>query len=229
MIQFTGESGFYVRSDGSFIAFMDNSSVSMGDAILKAEAKGETKVYPFVAQASTPDRDREGEILLQKGLSFEPFKEHGEFNWNHIPHAMTGLPTGQKAWFEEPGWKCQGEIIAGLPILPGYTTDMIVQQHNQLKKAGHDRGLCVSVEGKVQARSPEGRYVLKADIYNIAHTFRPQNVNCSVAMLTKSLAGVAPMLFRDQFYDGLNKNLSVEGIKPTMKQDLEGGDRKSVV
>lgn len=223
MFQSGNENGFYVKSDGSFFAFMDNSTVSLGDALLKAEAKGETKVYPFVGQASTADKDREGEILLQKGLNFAPFKEHGEFNWNHIPHAMTGIPTGEKAWFESPGWKCQGEIISGLPIIPGYTTDMVIQQHNQLKKAGHERGLCLSVEGKVQERSVDGRYVLKADIYNIAHTFRPQNINCTVAMLTKSMAGLAPILYRDEYYSQLHKNLAIQGAEPLMKEDLEGG------
>ena len=224
MFQVGNENGFYVKSDGSFYAFMDNSSINFGDSILKAEAKGETKVYPFIGQASTPDKDREGEVLIQKGLNFVPFMEHGEFNWNHIPHAMTGIPTGKKAWFEEPGWKCQGDIISGLPILPGYSTDMIVQQHNQLKKAGCDRGLCLSVEGKVQVRSACGRYVLKADIYNIAHTFRPQNVNCSLAMLAKSMAGEAPMLCRDDYYTELNKSLAMQAVRPMMKEDLEGGD-----
>jgi len=222
------EYGFYVRSDGSFYAFVDASDIGFGEPVLKAEKKGQTKVYPFIGTASTPDKDREGDIVIQKGLNFAPFKEFGEFNWNHIPHAMTGVPTGKKAWFEEPGWRCQGEIISNLPIFDGYTTDMVVQQHNQLKKAGFNRGLCLSIEGKIQKRSGDGRFVAKADIYNIAHSFRPQNINCTVTMLAKSMMGKTPLLMRDRYYEKLDKALAVPAVKDFTKEDLEGGDDRTV-
>jgi len=229
MIEQINENGFYVRSNGRFYAFMENTEFGLDDPILKATVKGKTKVFPFTAKASTSDRDREGEVLFQKGLNFNPFKEYGEYNFNHMSHAMTGVPTGKKAWYEEPGWYCQGEIISGLPILDGYTTDMMVQQHNQLKKSGSNRGLCVSLEGKVIKRhSKDVRCVLKADIFNIAHTFRPQNVNCTLSMLAKAMRGETEVLCRDQYYDQLDKSLAVSDIGSYTKEDLEGSGHSSL-
>lgn len=216
MLEVLQSHGFYVRSDGSFFAHA-------GDVVLKAEPRGETTVYPFKARYSTPDKDREKEICIQKGLNFDPFKEHGEFNWNHIAHASVGLPTGEKAWYDEAGWCGQGEIIKGMPIWPGYDTDMVVQQHNQFKKGGFQRGLCCSIEGKVTKRSACGRYIEKADVYNVALTFRPINPNCTVNLLTKSMAHLLPIIEGDAFY----RSLSMSSTAAFQKEDLEGaGDSR---
>jgi hypothetical protein len=217
MIEVGDENGLYVRNDGSFYAFC-------GDVILKADQPANSLFCQFTGIASTADQDRDKEVILQKGLDFSPFIEHGEYNWNHIPHAMVGEPTGRKAWYDGGKWLSEGRIIKGLPIWDGYTTDMVIQQHNQLRKSGTNRGLCQSIEGKVMQRSPCGRYVQKATVYNIALTFRPVNPNCTVAVLAKSLMGQSPILQRDSWY----KSLSVPEIQPAMKEDLEGGDDESI-
>ncbi|MGZ3772958.1 MAG: hypothetical protein ACXVCY_04230 [Pseudobdellovibrionaceae bacterium] len=208
---------FFVRSDGYFQA-------DLGCVLLKAEQIGETEGYHFSGTASTQDEDREGEVLIQKGLDFSPFVEHGEFNWNHINHAIVGYPVGKKAWFEDGVWKAEGEIIRGLPISKNYDTDMVVQQHNQLQKAQTGRGLRMSVEGQVEKRSQSGKFVEKAKIYNIALTFRPQNPNCSLTMLAKSMSGKAQLESNDSFY----KSLSVSDAQPFMKQDLEGASQDNL-
>ena len=147
---------FMVRSDGTFRAMFGGIEMDL----LKAQGRNGAIVYPFQGICSTEDKDIEGEVLIQKGLDFVPFMEHGEFNWNHIPFAMVGVPTGKKAWFEGKVWKSEGEILGGLTALSmngrDYTTDQIVAQHNALKKSGHPRGLCQSVEGKVIERSSCG-------------------------------------------------------------------------
>jgi len=224
MISIEHENGFFVRSDGSFRACFGG----IESDLLKAVQKNNTVVYPFQGICSTPDKDLEGEALLQKGLNFTPFMEHGEFNWNHIPFAMVGVPAGKKAWFEDPVWKSQGEIIGGLTVLEQngvkYTSDQIVQQHNALRKSGHTMGLCQSVEGKVVKRSDCGKFVKKADIYHIALTFHPINQGTSVDLLAKSLAGRVEILTGDRFYDSVEKGaaLAVSNAKPFMQEDLEG-------
>jgi hypothetical protein len=212
MLEVTHSNGFFVRSDGTFWAH-----AGLDSFILKAEQRGDTLAYPFKARYSTPDKDREKETVIQKGLNFSPFKEHGVFNWNHIGHAEVGVPTGEKAWFDEAGWQGQGEIIKGMPIWPGYDTDMVVQQHNQFKKGGFQRGLCCSIEGKVTKRSNDGRYIEKADVYNVALTFRPINPNCTVS-LSKALAHQLPIIEGDAFY----RSLSASGAAPFFPEDLEG-------
>lgn len=213
MFSIESENSFYVRSDGSFTAHF-------GDVILKAVKSHESHVYPFEAIASTGAKDIEGQTLLQKGLNFDPFKLFGKFNWNHMSQTMTGFPTGKKAWYDAEGgfWKCEGEIVGGMPILPNFTTDMMVSQHNALKKAGIPKGLCVSIEGKVREKSKDGRFVMKADIYNIAHTFQPINQNCSLSFLAKSFAGQIEVKTADGFYKALDEAKA----EPMVKQDLEG-------
>lgn len=216
------ENSFMVRSDGSFRALFGGIEMNL----LKAQNKNGAVVYPFQGVCSTEDRDIEGETLIQKGLDFAPFMDMGEFNWNHIPFAMVGVPVGKKAWFDDKVWKSQGEILGGLTAMTHngmtYTTDQIVEQHNALKKAGMNKGLCQSVEGKVVERSPCGHYVKKATIYNIALTFQPINGGTNVDMLAKSLAGKSEILTADRWYDSVEKSLSVTNAQPVMKEDLEG-------
>lgn len=208
---------FIIRSDGSFNA--DIGSVDLIKAIKTPEGEG----YHIVARASTPDKDRDGEVLLQKGLNFDPFKEHGELNWNHIPHCMIGVPVGKKAWLDEQGWMIEGMVVKGMPIWDGYTSDDVIKQHNQLKKSGFNRGLCCSVEGKVTERSEDGKYVQKADIYNVALTFRPVNPTCTVSVLAKSMAHHAILETNDAFY----KSLAVSNASAFVKEDVEGGSPES--
>lgn len=213
---------FFIKSDDTFQAYL-------GDVILKAKKVGETEGWHFEAVCSTPDNDREGETLLQKGLNFEPFMDSGEFNWNHIPHAMVGVPCGKKAWFSKGNWHCEGVLLKDMPIAPGYTTNQVVQQHNQLRKAQTNRGLCTSVEGKVRQRSKCGKYVQKADIYNIAVTFRPVNPNCTLQMIAKSMDGGAELAIQDAYYEAeLAKALSATGASAFTKEDLEGSATPSL-
>lgn len=216
-----------IRSDGMFYAHM--GEVSIGDIILKAEQRKEVKVFPFQAVASTPEEDREGEVLLQKGLNFEPFKRYGCFNWNHIPFTMVAMPTGRKAWLEKSMWMCEGEIVSGLEIYRDpitkavITSDMIVNQHNTLKKAGYTNGLHVSVEGKATKRSKCGKFVEKADILHIALTFIPINPSCSLKMIAKSMERKIECQVSDTYYDTI-KSMSAQGAGQFAKSDSEDGN-----
>lgn len=205
--------GLIVKSDGSFFSHFGEMD------LIKAETKEGVTAYHFAGVCSTPDKDREGEALLQEGLNFDNFNSSGEFNWNHVPHLLVGYPNGKGAYFDQGIWKAQGIIIPGLEVARGYNTDQIVQQHNQIKKAGLKKGLCMSVEGKVKERSLCGKYVKKAEIWNIALTFRPVNPNCTVELLAKSMDGKARIIENDDFY----KSLGMGQIAPFVKQDIEGG------
>ncbi len=217
--------GLIIRSDGSFFAHLGD----IDSLILKSQKIGDTEGWHFKAIASTASKDRDGEVMLQKGLDFSPFKDSGEFNWNHISHALVGVPYGDKAWFDKSTsrWMCEGLLLKGMPIWDGYDSDMVVKQHNQFAKAQVGRGLCTSIEGKVIERSDCGKYVKKAKIYNVALTFRPVNPDCtlnSLNALAKSMDHQLPIVCDNEFY----KSMGNADIAAFVKQDVEGGDEESL-
>jgi hypothetical protein len=210
------QNGFVMRPDGNFFAHAGNVS----SQLLKAQTNESGSIsFPFEGRASTSSKDRQGESLLQKGLDFSPFIDSGEFNFNHIPHTFVGVPIGDKAWYEPEGWMCKGEILGDMPVIQTeagvFTTTQMVARHNALKKAGHAKGLCLSVEGKVTKRSDCGSFVKKAKIFNIALTFRPINPNCSLNMLAKAFSGDCRLIESESFY----KSLKDDQIKSCRDSD----------
>jgi hypothetical protein len=157
---------------------------------------------------STEARDRQGEIVLQKGLDFADFVKNGWFNDNHCkdtdgvvgyPEAVqyfqkgAVLPNGKKApsnghWAE--GYMLQGHDRA----------DRLWKLGKALQGTG--RSLGYSVEGNIHRRiGPKtifqksskgkgtwvGNTVASATVRNVAVTNCPVNVQSGLEMLAKSL------------------------------------------
>ena len=165
-----------------------------------SKAAGRTRRIAGVI--STETRDRQNEIVIQKGLNFEPFLAHGFFNDNHSKDtdAVVGwpekvqqftkgdkLPNGELAksnctWAE--GYLLEGD---------GSTrADKIWSLHQAIKKSGSPRTLGFSIEGSVNKRlGPGRRIVAEATVTNCAVTNCPVNTDTKLESLAKSLSVVA--------------------------------------
>jgi len=135
--------------------------------------------YKIGGYASTEALDRQGEILVQKGLDFSEFLEYGWFNDNHSK-ATTGIVGyPELAEFHRgKGWYVQGYLIKGYE-----PAERIWALARALQKSTNRR-LGFSVEGKTIAR--QNNKILKAKIKNVAITNSPINPECTLEILAKS-------------------------------------------
>ena len=136
---------------------------------------------------TTQRKDRQGEILVSKGLDFSEFLSHGHFNDNHSQDtsAIVGYP--EKVEFHNSlkdfginsqGWTCEGYILKGTK-----KADAIWELAKALQGVPN-RKLGFSVEGKVERRAD--KTIEKAKIRHVAITNCPVNTDCTWEVLEKS-------------------------------------------
>lgn len=128
--------------------------------------------------ASTEALDRQGEVVLQQGLDFSEFVQHGYFNDNHNQNtaAVVGIP--EMANYEHgKGWYVEGSLLKGTKR---------AEEIWELAKALSDtpRKLGFSIEGKVQRR--DSNKIVKAIVRHVAITNSPVNTECTWGVLAKS-------------------------------------------
>ena len=158
--------------------------------------------------ASTEDGDRQGEILMQKGLDISDFINHGYFNYDHDNSIILGYPM-PTCKVDSKGLYVEGTLLKGIP-----EADRLWNLAIALKKSNAPRQVGFSVEGKVLER--DGNRIVKAKIYNIALTTNPVNTNCSWEAVVKSFRGGT-----DTVLDRLDKSL--EAGYETNPTEMEGG------
>jgi len=149
-----------------------------------AEAGKERRIGGFV---STDHLDRQGEVLIQEGLDFDPFLTKGWFNDNHSPDTdgVIGYPE-----FAElrtlPGGLHKGWYVEGY-LLKTPRADGIWNLATELQK--HDRKLGFSVEGSIGERdASNSKQVRKAIVREVAVTKCPVNTKTALNVLAKSLS-----------------------------------------
>jgi hypothetical protein len=134
---------------------------------------------------STQDQDRQGEVVLQRGLDFSEFISAGWFNDNH-DKATTGI-VGYPD-------KVEKRTVNGKPthyvegyLLPGYPrADEIWRLAQSLQKT--NRRLGFSIEGSVLRREGlEGKTIAQAKVRNVAITNCPVNTSTGLEILAKSM------------------------------------------
>jgi len=127
---------------------------------------------------STEDLDKQGEVIIQKGLDLAPFLKEGWFNDNHSKKTadVLGYPEGVTQFAKGERLPDGNTAPTALTWAEGYLLDTpeasrIWDLGNALKKAGGSRRLGFSIEGAVQKRTgPAGRVVAKALVRNVAIT-----------------------------------------------------------
>lgn len=145
---------------------------------------------------STEQPDRQGEVILQRGLDFRDFIKNGWFNDNHSKSTtgMLGYPEEVKQ-FRKGERLPDGDIAkANTTWVEGYLlndpdADKIWQKGMALQKT--NRRLGYSIEGKIEKRQgPGGRIIAKAKVRNVAITNCPVNTDSRLEVLAKSLATI---------------------------------------
>lgn len=188
---------------------------------------------------STERKDRQGEVLVAKGLDFSEFLSHGHFNDNHSQGTSDIVGYPEKAQFHSnlkaindkldgvQGWSCEGYVLKGTK-----KADAIWELALALQTVP-DRRLGFSVEGKVERR--EDKTIEKARIRNVAITNCPVNTDCSWSTLEKSFTdsdmaksmmatgagGVAGILSPESLDSDLKKLTSLDQKKKAKYEALK--------
>lgn len=173
---------------------------------------------------STDNRDRQGEIVLQKGLDFTDFLGHGWFNDNHnkdtdgiigypqkdaLQYIRKGevLPNG----LEAPG---NGHWAEGY-LLENNRGNRIWDTAQALHKAGDGRRLGFSIEGAIQRRQGKNNKVIaKARVRNVAVTNCPVNIDTRLETLAKSLQAVEQCESPEDLWKALGMGTATAGPLP---------------
>lgn len=149
---------------------------------------------------STDNKDRQGEIVIQKGLDFSDFLNSGWFNDNHdkATDSPIGYPDAKTLRLVQ-----KGEVLPDGRPAPGNGTwsegyllesqrgNKIWDLAQSLKKAGDERRLGFSIEGSIQKRiGPDRKTIAKAKVRNVAITNCPVNTDTRMETLIKSLQAV---------------------------------------
>jgi hypothetical protein len=171
----------------------------------KSQDEGEWYISGY---ASTPDEDRQGESLIQKGLDISDFLDHGYFNFDHDNSHILGYPT-ENTHVDDKGLWVEGKLLKGVPIAERMWSLALA-----LKKSNAPRKLGFSVEGKVLER--DGQRITKAKIYNVAITPNPVNTNATWEAVVKS--------FKADSSSGLLLNKGLEaGYATSPESQSDGG------
>lgn len=171
---------------------------------------------------STESLDKQGEVIVQKGLDFQPFLSQGWFNDNHSKKTTDVLGYPEDVTRFQKGEKLPDGTVAksNCTWAEGYLldtpdADKVWSLGMSLQKAGSKRRLGYSIEGSVQSRTgPGNRIVAKALVRNVAITNCPVGEDTRMELLAKSL---------DEVEKGLSMGTAASpGDAPSGPQSGEG-------
>jgi hypothetical protein len=143
--------------------------------------------------ASLESKDRQGEIILQRGLDFNDFLHNGWFNDNHSKRTADILGYPEMVQFFRKGQvmpdsnkaPADGHWVEGY-LLETEKADEIWNLSRALAKT--KRRLGFSVEGKIQKRQgPKNKTIAQALVRNVAITNCPVHTGARMEALAKSL------------------------------------------
>ena len=198
----------------------DTFSVWMPGTVEFSLAKGgdaakERRIGGF---CSTERRDRQDEVVVQKGLDFSEFLAHGWFNDNHKQDIdkVLGYPETAK-YIVSKGWKTEGYLLKTPDV------DKIWDVAKALE--GTPRRFGFSIEGKVLERNESDNKILKARVRNVAITHVPVNTDCTWTILSKAFADASSVSRFDDTYKALMAGQAHPAVGGG--RVLEGGPEES--
>jgi len=191
-----GRGGRFESSDPPYFFGEDHMQVFDFDLPVsffeKADAEpGKERRIGGIATLET--KDRQGEIILARGVDFSDFVQNGWFNDNHSKNTTDILGYPEQAKFFRKGSalpngetaKAAGHWVEGYLLnTPG--ADKVWELGRALAQT--NRRLGFSVEGKIEKRTgPLQKTIAKALVRNIAITNCPVNAGARMEILAKSL------------------------------------------
>ncbi len=157
---------------------------------------------PMAGYASTQQRDRQREQLIQKGLDFQECVDYGWLNDDHIHSTahVLGFPTEVELHRSEKEglrWFLKGFLLDENSFPKGRENVGSLDHVNRvwataLALQGTNRRLGLSVEGQITDR--RGHIVLKALIRNVAITAYPVNTGCTWDVFLDTMEGTESYL-----------------------------------
>lgn len=159
--------------------FEENNFKFVMPADLEKSEDGDWKVRGL---ASTEDTDRQGEIIMQKGIDLTPVKQgRGYFNYDHLPGPENLVGTIDNYQHTPSGLFVEGKLFKNHS-----RAKAIYEVMSSLGKS--DRGrVGLSVEGRILERDPKNpRVIRKCEISKVAITLNPVNAN-TYADIMKSM------------------------------------------
>jgi len=176
-------------------------------AELSKSADGEWRVK---GRASTESKDRQGEIILQKGVDLTPIdQKKGYFNFDHLP-GVENLLGVIDSYQKIPG---DGIYVEGRLFKNHTKAKSVYEIMSSMNKADMSR-IGLSVEGKVLERDPKNpKIIRKCQIRNVAITLNPVNTD-TYADLIKSMSS-SDIQFEATEENSNSTPATVENNEPT--------------
>jgi len=162
----------------------DEFTVHIPDVVNILEKANENieETRPIGGYCSTEHLDRQGEVVVAKGLDFDEFVAFGYFNDNHKQDTSAILGYPKIARLENNRWWTEGNLLKGYG-----PADKVWELAKALRKSNAPRRLGFSIEGKVQERDGRNK-IVRAKVRNVAVTNCPVNTYCTWEILTKAFA-----------------------------------------
>lgn len=170
-----------------------NVFVPIDSTDLVKSIEGDEKGNYVRGWASTPDLDRQGDIIDPKGINISSFLQQGWINYEHQAgdDFKIGVPTKNSYVDPKNGLFVEAKLMMSNPH-----AEEMWELATNMAKSNVDRPLGFSVEGSVVSRDREdSRIISGVNITNVALTTHPANPEATWEQLVKSLTtgtGIAP-------------------------------------
>lgn len=135
--------------------------------------------------ASTPDKDKQGDAVLPKGINITKFLNRGYINYEHEKgdDKIIGVPTRNSFVDPDKGLFVEAKLFMDNPF-----ARKMWDLASNIKKSGEDRPLGFSIEGFALSRdTKDASIITRVDITNVALTVNPANENATWEALVKSM------------------------------------------
>lgn len=161
-----------------------NLFVPLEEKSFKKSSDGKEDTYLIRGYASTPNKDRDGDIVLPGNLNIKDFISRGFINYEHKQGDAyrIGVPTENTYIDPEHGLFVEAKLFMDNP----YAQDMW-NLSKSLAKSGSNRKVGFSIEGKLIGRDYNNPAIIKnVKVKNVAITTNPANPEATWDTFTKS-------------------------------------------